>query len=66
MEVSPELGLVVGALITVVGLYYRHLLKLLDEEKAEAEYWRVKALEGTTLAEIATDQLEKKTPARRN
>lgn len=56
---SPELLAVLGALTTVVGLYYRHLIKQLDEEKAESAYWREIALANIGLAEIATDQAER-------
>lgn len=58
--VSPELLAVGGALVTVVGLYYRHLLKLHDEQKAEIRYWRTLALHGLGLAEIAADEAEGK------
>lgn len=56
---TPELFAVVGAIVTLAGIFYRHLLKQLAEEKAEKLYWRDRALEGTSLAEIATEQAEK-------
>lgn len=62
--ISPELGVVVGALVTVAGLYYRHLLATIADLKAEVVYWREKALAGTGLAEIATEQAEKPRPRR--
>lgn len=60
MTISPELAAVITALLAVVGLYYRTLLKQIEEEKAEAEYWREKALASIGLSEIATEQAERK------
>lgn len=45
---------------TVAGLFYRNLLKQIEEEKAETAYWREKALAGIGLSEIATEQAELK------
>jgi hypothetical protein len=61
--VTPELGVVVGAIVTLAGLFYRHLLKQLEDERAEKVFWRDRALEGVGLAEIATEQAE--APSRR-
>lgn len=60
MTVSPELLAVIGALVTVVGLYYRSLLSQIAEEKREAEFWRDKALGATGLAELATDEADRR------
>jgi len=49
-----------GAITGLAGLLYRHLLKEKEEDKAEIVFWRDRALEGTGLAEIATDVAERR------
>lgn len=65
MEIDPIVVALAGAIVTIAGLFYRHLLLQLDEEKEEARYWRDRALEGTGLAEIATEQAERNAPPKR-
>lgn len=56
---TPELGVVVGAIVTLAGLFYRHLLKQIEDEKAEKLFWRDRALHLQALAEMATDEASK-------
>ena len=60
MEIDPALVAVAGALSTVAGLLYRQLLQRAERAEEEADYWRDKALESTGLAQIATDEAEKR------
>lgn len=60
MELDPALAAVVGALSTVAGLLYRQLLQRAERAEEDADYWRDKALESMSLAQIATDVAEKR------
>ena len=62
MEIDPLLVAVTGALTTVAGMFYRHLLKEKEEDRAEIVFWRDRALIGTGLAEIAEAEAERRTP----
>lgn len=57
--IDPIVAAVAGALVTVVGLFYRHLLQEKAKCEADALFWREQALRGTGLSEIATEQAER-------
>lgn len=55
MQVDPVTAAVVGALLTVVGMFYRHLLQ--EKAKCEAEVvdWRRRYFTAMGRTEVATD-----------
>ncbi len=57
---SAALIAVAGALSTVAGLLYRELVRRAVDAETEADFWRDRALAGTSLAEQATDVAEKR------
>lgn len=59
MQIDPVTAAVVGALVTVVGLFYRDLLKQLLTEKTEKLYWRERYFTAMGRAEVATDEATK-------
>lgn len=59
MQLDPIVGIVVGALVTVVGLFYRHLLAEKAKCEADVLFWRNRALRGIGLAALATDEAAK-------
>ena len=59
MTLDPALLAVVSAIVTLAGIFYRHLLKQISEEKADKLFWRDRALHLQALAEIATEEAEK-------
>lgn len=59
MTLDPALIAVVSAIVTLAGLFYRHLLKQIEDEKADKLFWRDRALHLQALAEMATDEAEK-------
>lgn len=56
MQIDPVTAAVVGALVTVTGILYRHLLQEKAKCEAEVMFWRNRALRGIGLAAIATDE----------
>jgi hypothetical protein len=60
MEIDPALVAVAGALSTIAGLFYRHLLKERDECKADAVFWRDKWLAQAGMTEIALSEAERR------
>lgn len=55
MQIDPVVAAVVGALVTVVGLFYRHLLAQQAKCDAEVTFWRMRYFEALGRAELATD-----------
>ena len=60
MEIDPVVAAVVGALVTVTGIYYRDLLKQLADAKAEISYWRDRYFGALARSELAADEAEKR------
>lgn len=60
---TPEvvIAALATAVTTLAGLFYRELLRRATEAESESKFWRDRALEGTGLAEIATDVAERRT-----
>lgn len=58
MDPWQVIAILAGTVSTLAGLLYRHILRELADERAEKLYWRERALSGTGLAEIATEQAE--------
>lgn len=63
MQINPELIAVVGAIVTLAGIFYRHLLKQLEDEREECRFWREYALREVGLTELIEET--PKPPARR-
>lgn len=59
MDPWQALALVVGAIVTLAGVFYRHLLKQISKLEAEVTFWRDRALRMQALAEMATDHADK-------
>ena len=57
---DPIVTALAGAIVTIAGVLFRELVKARYEAKADALFWRNKALENYGLAEIATDVAEKR------
>ena len=53
MQINPEVIAVVGGIVTLAGIFYRHLLKQLDDEREECRFWREYALREVGLTELA-------------
>jgi len=49
-----------GVISTLATLFWRELVKRAERAERDADFWRDKALEGTALAEIATDVAERR------
>lgn len=60
MDPLAYLAAVAGALVTVVGLFYRELLRRAVAAEEEADFWRDRALAAQGLAEIAAEELTRK------
>lgn len=65
MDPLIYLPVVAGALVTVVGLFYRELLRRATDAEADADFWRDRALAAQGLAEIAAEELARKARTRR-
>lgn len=57
---DPIVTALAGAIVTIAGILFRELVKSRDEAKADAAFWRDRALKGTGLAKIATGLAEKR------
>ena len=57
---DPALVAVAGALSTVAVAFFRELVKSRDEAKAEAKFWRDKALLYLGMADLASEDAEKR------
>lgn len=60
MTLDPALIAVAGALSTVAAVLYRELVKSRDEARADAAFWRERALRLTGLADLALEEAEKR------
>lgn len=64
MDPLAYLAVVAGALTTVAGLLYRELLRRAVAAEEDADYWRDQALKGTALADLASEELERRAKPR--
>jgi len=58
VDINPEVAAVVGALVTVSGLLYRHLLAEKAKCDAEVTYWRRRYFRSLARSELVTDEAD--------
>jgi hypothetical protein len=56
MQLDPIVGIVVGALVTVVGIFYRDLLRQRTRCETEVGYWRNRYFGALGRTELAADE----------
>ena len=60
MEIEPVTAALAGAIVTVSGLFYRHLLAGKAKADADAEFWRDRYLDALAKAEIGAEHAARK------
>lgn len=57
---DPVVVALAGGIVTLAGLFYRHLLKQIEEHKAEITFWRTRYFGALGRAEVAADEAVKR------
>lgn len=56
--IDPVTTVLAGAIVTLAGLFYRHLLQQIAKGEAETKYWRTRYFQALGRAEIAADKAD--------
>ena len=57
---DPVVGALAAAIVTLAGIFYRHLLKQIEKGEAEVKFWRLRYFGALGRAEVAADEATKR------
>jgi hypothetical protein len=55
VEIDPVVAALAGAIVTMAGLFYRHLLQQLHDLESKVVFWRDRYLDALAKAEIGAE-----------